>query len=625
MELTQSPSTSDESHPTRTKIGRWLLVGLAALLIVLVGYKVARIGYYSWSAYRSGMGLLAMAQDDPSLEKLVDAQPKVQRLSGALGGLEREMRLFTPVLRRFRGVTIWGSAVAATPDLLVAGAELSAVAAEGLTIVSPALSQEPGAALPDRLLGALDGHPAEFAHMAEQAAGANQALQSIPAASLPPVLAGPLAQAQAISPLLAPGLGMAPALPDLLGLQRPHTYLLLLQNNHELRGSGGFITGVGQVTVEEARLATLTFSDSYNVDNHTVDHPPAPLPMQAFMDTELLFLRDANWSPDFPTSARTARTIYARDQGIQVDGVIAIDLRAVELIVDAVGPLQIDGIDDPVTGENVVELIKELWGNPLGVGASVDEDFRKWWARRKDFMPAMAQAILDRIQSGRFNYLSLVSAGREALAERAVQVWTADPAVAAQLAQQGWDGGLHPIPGSDFLMLVDSNVGFNKVDAVVSRSVEYWVDWPDGSGEPARAVAAVTYKHPIQKPGYVCDQTPRYGDSYDAMTERCYFDYVRLYVPENSRLLSVEGVAPNSISSKRGEAKTQVFAGFFVLKPGETQTVVFTYRLPPGIQPETYQLLVQRQAGSGPLPLRWQVADRAFRYTVTKGTFSWAP
>ncbi|MEZ4835239.1 MAG: hypothetical protein R2873_25165 [Caldilineaceae bacterium] len=93
------------------------------------------------------------------------------------------------------------------------------------------------------------------------------------------------------------------------------------------------------------------------------------------------------------------------------------------------------------------------------------------------------------------------------------------------------------------------------------------------------------------------------------MIERCYFDYVRLYVPRNSRLISVDGVEEDSISSRRGEARTQVFTGYFIMRPGSVRTVTFTYELPENITEEGYRLIAQRQSGSGPLPLRLQIGD----------------
>ena len=61
----------------------------------------------------------------------------------------------------------------------------------------------------------------------------------------------------------------------------------------------------------------------------------------------------------------------------------------------------------------------------------------------------------------------------------------------------GW--GLQPEPGADFLAVVDTNMGYNKVDAVVERSLGYTVTWPDGPDQPAMATVTFTYTHPIRR------------------------------------------------------------------------------------------------------------------------------
>jgi hypothetical protein len=109
------------------------------------------------------------------------------------------------------------------------------------------------------------------------------------------------------------------------------------------------------------------------------------------------------------------------------------------------------------------------------------------------------------------------------------------------------------------------------------------------------------------------------------LIERCYFGYVRLYVPSGSELLTLEGVEAGSVSSGPGERGTQVFAGYFSMKPGEEHTVTFTYNLPPHITPENYQLIVQRQAGAAPLPLEVEVDDMAFDTTLVNARLLWQP
>ncbi len=395
-----------------------------------------------------------------------------------------------------------------------------------------------------------------------------------------------------------------PALSEILGMNGPRTYLILVQNNHELRATGGFITAVGKVVLENGSLRELDFVDSYEFFNAELEYPPAPQPMQRHMGIQLLLLRDANWSPDLPTTARLIKSLYAQQTGIDVSGVITLDLHAAELIVDALGPLQLPGVATPVTGDNFAEQVAEFWQKPPGTDVERStSEFWEWWGQRKDFMAELATVALQRLEAGNVNYAKLLLNSQRALSERSIQIWLTEPTIAKQLANLGWDGALRPQPKTDFLALVDTNMGYNKVDAVLQRSLRYEVAWPDGPDQPGVATATITYTHPLDLPNYTCINGPEHGANYAYMIERCYYDYVRLYVPAGSELVTATGLDAESITSQRGEKNTQIFGGFFTLPTGEQHLVSFTYRLPPNLTPAHYALRVQRQAGSGPLPL----------------------
>jgi hypothetical protein len=316
---------------------------------------------------------------------------------------------------------------------------------------------------------------------------------------------------------------------------------------------------------------------------------------------------------------------------VQVDGVITLDLRAVELLVGALAPLEIPGSDVALTGDNVMAEIMHFWDRPptSEVAEEVETDSllqrKDWLYQRKDFIPLIAEAAIDRLQSAHFNPMNLINGITAALNERAVQVWLADPDAAKLMAQHGWDGGLRPQADADFVALVDTNMGYNKVDAVLERALSHTVTWPDGPTAPAQATVMITYRHPLNVVDESCSPWTDYGtlESYTGMIGRCYFGYVRLYVPGGSKLIAIEGVDADSVNSQLGERGTQVFAGYLSLKPGEEHTVTFTYTLPPRITVDNYRLIVQRQAGVGPLPLEIAVDDTAFTLTLVDGDLMW--
>jgi hypothetical protein len=219
----------------------------------------------------------------------------------------------------------------------------------------------------------------------------------------------------------AVGARLGPSLPWLLGMDAPRTYLVLVQNNHELRSTGGFIAAVGRVSVEGGRLQGFDFQDSYELYSDTGVYPPAPRPMQEHMRIPLLVMRDANWSPDFPTTAEVARSLYAQETGTQVDGVFTIDLNAVKHLIGALGSLEVPGAEEPITGANIEQQVIRFWEQPVGADKTIAEGMNmEWFGQRKDFIPAIAKAALDKVQGGEADYGALLSAVQGALDDRSI-------------------------------------------------------------------------------------------------------------------------------------------------------------------------------------------------------------
>jgi hypothetical protein len=245
--------------------------------------------------------------------------------------------------------------------------------------------------------------------------------------------------------------------------------------------------------------------------------------------------------------------------------------------------------------------------------------------RRKDFVPLVAEAALARLKAGEYEAAALATELVAALNDRSIQVWMEEPQVQGLLAEKLWDGGMHHLADGDYLAVVDSNVGYNKVDAAIRREAGYAVAWPpDGNGGP-QATLTLTYTHPIAASDPLCDAAPRYGEGYADLFARCYFDYVRVFAPGGSRLLDVGGVDPETITASPGEQGTQQFGGYLVVPPNSSKTITFTYQLPPGITPGNYHLRVQRQAGTNPLPLHVSAGGRQETAILEQGVWDWNP
>lgn len=621
------------------------MVGVSGLLL-FIG---ARVGIAAFQLYdvMNTLRTLGTAPDGLELPALIS---ELQRGDKALAVLEttssRLERWATPELKLLTGAPLIGRTVRTTQDLLDLGARSTGLARTLLAVVQPHLAsvQAEGKLGLDRelLLTAAAGR--DFAALAPDfrnlAAAASRAAEN----GLPVSAQDQLNQLAQGARWAAAAAELGPHLNWLLGLDSPRTLLVLAQNNDELRATGGFIAAAGTITFDKGRITINDLVDSYAIYRTDVDHPPAPMALQQYMKAYILLLRDANWSPDAPTSAQTAADLYQLDTGVQVDGVLWLDTGAASHFVSALGSVALPGDNTTLTAANLEQQLIRLW-NPKAFPAGESSDGLPnatasaipasavlpayWWEQRKDFVPQVAHAVLQRVQAGGNNTFAVADALFRSLDDRSLQLWVKDPATAEVLSELGWDGALVPQAGADFLAVVDSNVGFNKADAVMQRSLHYTVDWPAASNSSLSvgptAILTLTYTHTLSAADPGCDQTPRYGNSYADLTKRCYFDYVRVYAPPGSRLLSSSGLQKGSTTSTTGEKGLQVFAGFFVLPPGTAHSVTLTYELPPSLQQDDYALVLQRQAGVKPLPVTLRAGSATEAFDLEDGRLDWRP
>ena len=399
---------------------------------------------------------------------------------------------------------------------------------------------------------------------------------------------------------------------SLLGFSGPRSYLIIAQNEDELRATGGFISAAGLVTLERGKVTGLEFMDSYAVDDLQKDYPDPPEPLRTYMEADLWLFRDSNWSPDFPSAARQMAGFYIYGQGKPVDGVIALDQGMVQLVVHALGGVQLDTHTGPVfiRDDEVVDFMRSAWGERSG-------DAAQWFGSRKDFISSLAKALEGRVaHAGVSEWPALAQAALTGLNERHLLVYVFDPDWAQLLAASGWDGALHQ-GGGDYLMPVDANVGFNKANALVSQSYTYTVTI-DSQLRP-HATLEEQLEHGGQPSAQACKQyVPDLSVTvpYGSLINECLFDFMRIYVPAGAALRdeTITPVGPGVLLKGRPTTGTSqvesaedgytVFSKLVMVAQAQRMPLRFSYDLPPstvqslGLGAWQYALYWQKQPGS---------------------------
>ena len=210
-------------------------------------------------------------------------------------------------------------------------------------------------------------------------------------------------------------------------------------------------------------------------------------------------------------------------------------------------------------------------------------------------MSALAKGAMAKLQ-GRLNSQDMLRLGRSlkaAVDGKHLLLYANDPALRMLLAEAQADGALLPTRG-DHLMVVDTNVGFNKVNPRIEQRVDYAVALQSQGRSGARLTMSYEHKGTIRLDQ--CVHEARYGRVYEDMMERCYWDYVRVYAPLGSTLV-LGPASPDLEVAQEGDKET--FATFFVLAPGGRHEATIDYLLPANIafpegQTRRYTLLVQK-------------------------------
>ncbi|MFP4394355.1 MAG: DUF4012 domain-containing protein [Anaerolineales bacterium] len=600
----------------------WGGIGLLAIALVA-------LGIWGFNVYRTVSSLTGYL---PEVQALADdplaADPVAvgEILHGARADVQRLDRLVgwaAPLGRAFGWLPKVGPLAADAPELLTLADALSEVGVLMWDDVAPALAEiQAGTPAMEAMTVALPRLAEDLDAARITLERAQAAYAALDLAAMPEELRAPLEKLGQMLPLLADGLDWIEVAPELLGLESfdgieesgaagERTYLLLALNEDELRPGGGFISAVGEIHLRAGQIISMTFNDSYQVDDFSQPYPDAPDPLRQFMAIELLVFRDSNWSPDFPTWVSEALPLYRPGYEVQADGVVAVDQAAVRALIDAVGPLTLPGGEAPITGETLLAYMYTSWAPDDG------DQSGDWWRNRKSFMRPLAEAALARVQSGKIDVMELLTTAERLIAERHLQMYFVHLQAQALLVERGWDGGVD-VPDGDFLAVIEANIGYNKASAKIDRAFTYEVDLTQ---TPPRATATLTFTHTSQA-DVTCRMAPRYDDEYQQMMDRCYWAYVRLFVPEGARLLSASEhpipaemmgsgepwsgaarVAPTSIPGMTA------FAQAFLMRPANQTVLRFSYELPASVLQQTeegtvYRLRWQKQPGMQGAPIR---------------------
>jgi Protein of unknown function (DUF4012) len=387
-------------------------------------------------------------------------------------------------------------------------------------------------------------------------------------------------------------------LPSVLGAEGPRTYLLAMQNSGELRGTGGAMLRFADLRFDDGAAELLPSQSVYKIDRERT-RLDIPLPGDAWYVAGIEDAQrfgNANWSPDWPLTSELTlayreeadRELLPNEELPPIDGMIGVDPTVMEEMLTAAGRFETEG-GRPITTRKVARLLLyqayAQFPNPGERRGRLNEIVDKFYAQvlKPDYPSKLPDAF------------------GAALASKHLQVWMRDPLEQAFIRAMDWDAGIKKANGADYLMVVEQNVGGNKLNYYEEQThtMDIRIE-----GRDAIATTEVAITNGAILPG------PRYmlGDS-----NGLHRPMINVYVPGDAQLvdaaagptllpLAAEGTSmwpATNQPAEHQERGKKVWSATLEIPPGEDGFVRYDYRVPGVVHDRGgrshYRLVLQHQ------------------------------
>ncbi len=414
-----------------------------------------------------------------------------------------------------------------------------------------------------------------------------------------------------------------------LGAERfDKKYLIVFQNSNEIRGSGGFVGSFAKASFKQGELRYIEVpgGGSYDMDGGLTEMIAAPPALQLL--SQRWYFRDANWWPDWPTSAKNLMSFYENSGGSTVDGCVAITPEVLGRILEVTGPLDLGEKYGIIDKENFWITIRE------------DIEQEKQSEKPKKIIESLSEEIIDELSHDLSleRIIALFDAIKKSLDAKDIQLYFSNESLQEEVLKRGWGGEMKDTE-RDYLLVANTNIAGQKSDKNIKQIIDHRAD--------------------IKEDGSIVNTLKITRIHTGDRSEETYYrarnvNWMRVYVPEGSELLEAKGFEQpgerfftaydenintnqhpvieeklENLSYHRPSAtriypenNKTVFANWSLLDPGEEVVIELKYRLPFKINTESkipsnwleklkqtvrsspekyapYSLLVQRQAGSG--------------------------
>ncbi|MGB9883439.1 MAG: DUF4012 domain-containing protein, partial [Microgenomates group bacterium] len=375
-------------------------------------------------------------------------------------------------------------------------------------------------------------------------------------------------------------------LPEIFGKDKEKTYLVLFQNDKELRATGGFLTVYAIFKVKDGKIRIERSEDIYSLDESIANHPPAPREILTYhKGVTKFFIRDSNLSPDFPTSVKLFNQLYEKSsRAIEYDGIVAIDTKVLVDMLEIFGDTEVDGVlfsaktDKRCDCPQVIYKLFDLIDRPT----PYLRENRK--GILGDLMYALFYKALGFSPSKYWGTLAQQMFIN--LKEKNILLYFNDDSLQQAVEKLNFAGKINSNNG-DYLHINNVNFAGAKSNMFVSEIITSKTNF---TNDGVKRELTVEYRNPY--PHSDCN-LERGGLCLNATLR----NWVRIYVPKGSKLISFIGSLKKA--QTYDDLGKTVFEGYLEVPTQGKAQIKVSYQLPEKFQRSNYRLLIQKQPGEG--------------------------
>lgn len=394
-------------------------------------------------------------------------------------------------------------------------------------------------------------------------------------------------------------------LPAMLGEPEMRRYLVLFQNDKELRSTGGFLTAYAQFRVEKGKMILEKSTDIYDLDSALKQKFPAPREITTFhKNVYNLYIRDSNLSPDYKASMQQFLKMYETAAGKEkIDGIIAVDTHVLVEVLKILGSETIGGrvfsadVDKRCDCPRAVYELEDYSTRPVNYVRTERKDIigtllQQLMQKALGVSPSQYWGKLFQMLLTEVNEKHVLAYFLEPDAQKASEsfnmagrIMTASETATLLAYKEG--------NGWDYIHFNNSNMAGAKSNMFVSEKVTKDVTV---NGDTVTTKLTVEYKNPYKgsdcglESGGLCLNAP-------------LRNWVRVYAPAGSTLVESKGIiSPTDGKSKSMDTFTDLgktfFEGFLIVNPLGTARIELTYTSTVTSADGKYRLLIQKQPGT---------------------------